>query len=499
MSHATAVAIPLEDSHPGHHVEPRAGVENLLTTGLAGTLSGYFVLMAGSLYWLLKGAGALTALVLPRSLIERAPMAWLTGSSLLAAAATQTIPGFLPDYTNPSEIGFEVLAWLAFGLLARVYLIATSYPDTFPELKASIEARPIERLLSRHLHHPIDAVFTRVWLGNTLAVLPLTVLLVLPSSINYLVIVGYTVVLLLTQLPQEIADHTNIHTRILQPRIGASVRVKRGLGLLQTWFEWGLTLLVARVPGYYRVQHVHIHHAEDNGPADSQTTLPYDRTSFLDFSRHALRQGIDLVTGLYVIRYLQAKGKPRLVGEVVRGLLVWYAILAVLALVNPLAAAIVFTSRFLGGNVLSLIAFYWHGVIDPEHEHDARGHSIDLVGSGHGNLGDDFHAVHHDHPGRHWSHYYEALEKRTATGRAGMLVQREAFGPLRLVSALWQRDFERIARHAELGDLTETELARTIEARTRRVDGTARSGALGSLDRGLGRVMAAALPRSFGN
>ena len=99
----------------------------------------------------------------------------------------------------------------------------------------------------------------------------------MPSTINYLVIVGYTVMLLLTQLPQEITDHTNIHTRIFQPKLGATPRVKRLLGWLQVYFECVLTLLVARVPGYYRVQHVHIHHTEDNGPADSQTTLPYDR------------------------------------------------------------------------------------------------------------------------------------------------------------------------------------------------------------------------------
>ena len=38
--------------------------------------------------------------VIPRSLIERAPFAWLGASPLLMAAATQTIPGFFPNYAN---------------------------------------------------------------------------------------------------------------------------------------------------------------------------------------------------------------------------------------------------------------------------------------------------------------------------------------------------------------------------------------------------------------
>lgn len=489
-------ALPLATSDvPSAHT---ARAESLLATCFAGLLSGYFVLMACSLYWLTRAGASLVSVVLPRSLIERAPIVWMMGSSALVAVLTQTVPGFFPDYGNWREIVLEAFVWLALGLFARIYLVATSYPDTFSELRGSIDSRPLERLLSRHLNHPIDAIFTRVWLANSIAIIPLSVLLVLPATINYLVVVGYTVMLLLTQLPQEITDHTNIHTRIFQPKPGASPKTKRLLGWLQVYFEWVLTLLVARVPGYYRVQHIYIHHTEDNGPADSQTTLPYDRTSFLDFSRHAFRQGVDLVAGWWVLSYLYRKGKTRPMREVVRGLALWYAILLVLAVVNPIAALVLFTSRFLGGNILSLIAFYWHGVVDPEDHHSAHGNSIEYVGSGHGNLGDDFHAVHHLRPGRHWSHYYEEFTKQEQIGHPGVIMQKDAFGPLMLVAALWRRDFSTIGRHAKLGAMTGDELALIIEERTRPETGAARTGLLACLDRGLGRMMAVALPKTFG-
>ena len=485
-------------SATGHARAHPARAESLLATYLAGLLSSYFVLMACSLYWLTRAGASVFAIVLPRTLIERAPIVWMLASSLLVAALTQTVSGFFPDYSNWKEVGLEVLVWLALGLFARVYLVATSYPDTFPELRASIASRALERLLARHLHHSIDAIFTRVWLANSIAIIPLSVLLVLPASINYLVIVGYTVMLLLTQLPQEITDHTNIHTRIFQPQLGAKPHVKRLLGWLQVYFEWVLTLLVARVPGYYRVQHIYVHHTEDNGPADSQTTLFYDRTSFLDFSRHAFRQGVDLVTGWWVLRYLYRKGKIRPMREVARGLALWYAILMVLIVLNPIAALVLFSSRFLGGNILSLIAFYWHGVVDPEDHQGAHGNSIEYVGSGHGNLGDDFHAVHHLRPGRHWSHYYEEFTKQEQRGHPGIIMQKDAFGPLRLVAALWRRDFSVIGRHARLGEVTGDELARIIEERTRPEAGPCRTGLMDSFDRVLGRVMGAALPKSFG-
>ena len=73
--------------------------------------------------------------------------------------------------------------------------------------------------------------------------------------------------------------------------------MKRVLAACQWLFEYPVTLLTIRVPEFYRIQHVYVHHVEGNGPDDTQSTMAYDRTSFLDFSRHALLQGLDLMTG----------------------------------------------------------------------------------------------------------------------------------------------------------------------------------------------------------
>ena len=141
-----------------------------------------------------------------------------------------------------------------------------------------------------------------------------------------------------------------------------------------------LSVLLGRVSEYHRIQHVYVHHVEDNGPRDSETTTPYDRTSFLDFSRHAFLQGIDMLTGVFVFNYLRAKGKKRQLRKVLQGFLVWYAVLAVIALFNPIAALLALLSRFVGGNVRSLISFWQHGLVDPEDVHDIHGNSVDFVG-----------------------------------------------------------------------------------------------------------------------
>ena len=186
-------------------------------------------------------------------------------------------------------------------------------------------------------------------------------------------------------------------------------------------FEYVLALLAARVPDHYRIQHVYIHHVEDNGPDDTQTTMAYDRTSFLDFSRLAFWQGLDLVTGYAIIPYLRKKNKTRQLREFVRGLAIWYAFLIAVTLFNPIASGLIFLSRFLGGNIQALIAYYQHGLIVASDVYDVHGNTVDYHHTEHGNLGDDFHVEHHLKPARHWSKFRETFDQEAlgpaATGR----------------------------------------------------------------------------------
>lgn len=493
------LANPME---AGEVAERAPSLTGGVSTAFATTLSGYFFLSCAYLYWLAAAGGAVLAYVLPRSLIERAPLAFLVGSSLLMAAATQTISGFWPDYTNLHDIGREALLWVAVGLFARSYLIYTEFPSSFEGLKEAIQQRPLDRWISQHLHHPIDAIFTRVWVANSVAIIPLTVLVLMPSTLNYFVVLAYFVALLIAQFPHELIDHVNLHTRVFQPKAGTPERPKRILKALQFYFEYPHQLMLARTPEYHRIQHVYVHHVEDNGLLDSQTTAPYDRTSFLDFSRHALIQGLDMVSGYKVFAYLRLKGKKRQLRELLRGFVVWYAFLAVVALFNPLAAALIWVSRFVGGNMLSLVAFWQHGLVDDHDIQDVHGNSVNFLGADHGNLGSDYHVEHHLQPGRHWSNYYAVFTKQTETetGHRAVLMQKEVFGPLAFVAALWRRDYEAIAEHASLAGVDKNDksaLAGIVAERTGAVGVGLRAGFNLAVDRAVSRVMSVVLPKEF--
>lgn len=502
MSHvAGSKAYPTEGSGAGSGLRKR-GLVDWPADALAGALSTYFVVAACSLYWLTAGAGWLVGKVLPRRVIELAPLTWLMFSTVILCFATQTVPGFFPDYANGSEILAEICLWLALALFARSFLVYTDYPLTFEGLKSSIESRPLDRMIARHLHNPIDAIFTRIWVANSIALIPLTVLLIIPSTLNYFVIVAISAAMLLAQFPHEIIDHTNIHTRVFQPKLGASPRVRFALKSLQIYFENVLSMLVSRTPHFYFAQHVFIHHFEGNGPQDSQTTEPYERTSFLDFSRHAFRQGVHLVIGVPVVRYLWSRGRTKAARDLMLGLAVWYVLLIVIALFNPPASALLFLSRFIGGNVQSLVAFWQHGLVDPVESKNTYANTIDFAGPEHGNLGNDYHVEHHDQPGRHWSKYYELFSTRMQAegGHPAVVFQKDMFSPLAFMAALWRKDYETIARMAHVKGIDPNDkdaLNAEIRERTAAIGVEARTGIAAWIDERWSRLMALAMPVRF--
>lgn len=472
-----------------------------IVTMVATTLSAIFIGVCWFFYWFSAIPAALTALIIPRWVLDRHPLIWLSVASAGLAYLTQSIDTFFPNYLDPKDILREIAVWFGIGFFARAYLAYTRIPDTFAGLKSEIGSRKLETWFASVLPNSIDAIFTRIWIGNSIAVLPMFVLLVVPSTINYFVVLAYSALLLLSQFPYEITDHVNIHNRIFNPRPGATPMVKRTLRSCQFYFENVLCFVSARVPDYYRIQHVYVHHVEENGPDDTQSTMAYDRTSFFDFSRHAFWQGLDLISGFSVIPYLRRRKKMRQLREFVRGMAAWYIFIIAIMIFNPVAAALIYVSRFFGGNILTLVAFFQHGVIDAKDVHSVHGNTLDYAGPEHGSLGDDYHVEHHLKPARHWSRYHEDFEREASNsaGHRAIVLDKNLFAPIAFVGALWRRDFDTVGRFAKLqpADRDRQTLAALVHERTRPIGDAERTGVLAKADAFTGGIMAWMLLSSF--
>ena len=473
-----------------------------LLTAVASTFSAIFIGVCWFFYWFSAVPAAITSVIIPRHILERHPLIWLTAASLTLALLTQTIDTFFPNYTHPDDVLRELAVWFGIGFTARAYLVYTEIPDTFASVRATIAARRLDSWFASVLPNSIDAIFTRIWVGNSIVILPLIVLLIIPSTSNYFVVLGYSALLLLSQFPYEITDHVNIHTRIFNPKPGVSLAEKRIMKAGQIYFDNVLCILSARIPDYYRIQHIYVHHVEENGPGDTQSTMAYDRTSFFDFSRHAFWQGLDLVSGYAVIPYLRRRKKNRQLRELVRGIAIWYAFLAIVTFVNPLAAALIFLSRFFGGNILTLVAFFQHGVIDAKDVHAVHGNTLDYAGPEHGSLGDDYHVEHHLKPAKHWSRYHDDFQAETAAdpdGHRALVLDKELLTPIAFVGALWRRDFATVARfaHIRVAGNDQAKIEELARERTRPIGAAERSGWSARLDGTAGSIMAWLLLTSF--
>jgi hypothetical protein len=311
----------------------------------------------------------------------------------------------------------------------------------------------------------------------------------------------YAVVVALASETIATFEHANGHYQFFTTasRVGKVDRV--AFGLLRFSFEYLLDLMLARVPRWYGVEHVQVHHVEDNGPADLQSTEPYDRASFIDFSRCANRFALSGMLPLDVIHYLSQHRRWKGLRSLLLGLCIFYVALIIVGFWNPGAVVVILVLRY--SNLIrgSLSFFQEHGLIDVSEPANIYRNSLHYINSDnfHATLGEDPHIEHHLHPGRHWSTYIQAVELDLVR-----YASEEAVGFLdgpgrveeyyRLLWAAKYRDLAKMFIVFGRDNASLDEVASLLEARTRPVGGAEMSGAMKRLDSHLGRVAGLLLP-----
>jgi hypothetical protein len=192
-------------------------------------------------------------------------------------------------------------------------------------------------------------------------------------------------------------------------------------------------------PNYYYITHALHHHVENNGPADWQSTVRYDRASFLDFTKAVTWYGLSLLIPFETFLYLAQRHGYRFLRLLLQGWC-WYVLLMMaVALVQPLLAAILIAPRGLSGIGFYRFVGLWHGFHDPAQPYDVCASNQALV-----------HYAHHAKPRVHlWDG--EAMERVTLEINAGspLLLLRPEFGTpagfWHLQGLLWKKDFPRAA------------------------------------------------------
>lgn len=339
--------------------------------------------------------------------------------------------------------------WPALGLLA--YLSGASYrnavrmPPRPEDYLRAIDMRWPDRWFAHVLKDRVNAIFIRHIIGNSVVMAAALVALALPSDVSYLSVSFYFLALLLVTPHHERLDHTDIHNRNFRSSHLTGIR-RWIVRLTELYLRWVLNPMCGRIPHFYRAQHVFIHHVENNGPADVQTTVHGDRTSFFHFCACALRFGLSWCFGIDVMRYLYRARRVEC-WRLLAGFALWFCMLGLLAVHNPGAALVLLAARFMSGLPVAVYTFFWHGLVDVEDVDNVYRSSIDLVSpdlAGSANL----HIRHHRYSGEHWSRQNNADEVRYKDrwrNDEPVLIRVDA-NPVLFVSALLTRRFDLIAK-----------------------------------------------------
>lgn len=391
----------------------------------------------------------------PRKIIEKFPLiAFFVGLS--GTVGVGIIAQHFSTYLNWYEMALIFILWsCALCLLARAFFFLNYFPQKRTEVYSLIQKRWPDRWYAARLVRPESAVFVRfIWLESIL-LFSSFIMLAYPDTPNFFSSAFYVyVVLLLTSELHEELDHSDLHNNHFRP-----AKATKGLArfiILATgkYLRWILNPLACRQPSYYRIQHLYIHHVENNGPDDVQTTLHGDRTSFIDFCLYHARFTFSVLFGADIVVYLW-KHKRRKLPQFIRGLIVWYGLLFLLAWHSIGAALIFFCTRAVGRGLWGALGSYaWHAIADTTDTDNLLATTNDIVSSQEPGSLAGLHVRHHEKSGEYWINqtYLPDDFDQSAIGsgvRGLALVEMNEF---LLLKALMKKRFDYIARSMIVND-----------------------------------------------
>lgn len=173
--------------------------------------------------------------------------------------------------------------------------------------------------------------------------------------------------------------------------------------LLRNVFNWWVGLFFGVMPASFAFGHSINHHRYNNGPLDVVTTADKPRDSIIHWICYLPRWTSYALNLSSTVRFMQ-EGSYHVALQMVWGSVYFWAWYGIWAHINPTFAAAYLLYPFLENVILlACVNWSWHAFINPSDPEDEYVGSVTIIDGPINVLNEDFHVVHHQYPGEHWT------------------------------------------------------------------------------------------------
>jgi len=165
------------------------------------------------------------------------------------------------------------------------------------------------------------------------------------------------------------------------------------------------------LPGTFTYSHLYNHHKYDNDERDIYSTAYRRRDTFESWVKY-LPEWFAYASNVSTIRAFAQERRWNWVAGTVMSTLLYVSFVAACWAVHPLFTLLTLVYAFVEGNILlSIVNFVWHGFIDPDDPNNDYVNSTTVVEGLNFTLGEEYHVVHHQYAGAHWTRHKDLYLK----------------------------------------------------------------------------------------
>jgi hypothetical protein len=182
--------------------------------------------------------------------------------------------------------------------------------------------------------------------------------------------------------------------------------------LLRNVFNWWIGMFYGVLPATFAYGHSINHHRFNNGRSDVITTSDKPRDNFANWVAYLARYFL-YASNISTIRQFSSEGNYKVVSKVLLGSMwFWGWVVLWASLISPtFALAFVAFPFFEAGVLLAAVNWSWHAFLDPNDPENEYVQSITILDGAINVLNEDFHVVHHQFPGAHWTDHPSHKDK----------------------------------------------------------------------------------------